>query len=122
MKLYRESHLGKRLPAYDGRKSLYTAGPLPFLSKEFKITLIDEDDGSGGQRYSELFSFLCPTLTIECLISFQLCAQYSILSFHQTHKCSFINLTASKGFIFRLSIYLFNEFSFDAGERGNLRL
>ncbi|KDP45800.1 hypothetical protein JCGZ_17407 [Jatropha curcas] len=50
VKLYRESHLGKRLPAYDGRKSLYTAGALPFISKEFKITLIDEDDGSGGQR------------------------------------------------------------------------
>lgn len=58
VKLYRESHLGKRLPAYDGRKSLYTAGPLPFPSKEFKITLIDEDDGSGGQRFFLSFSFL----------------------------------------------------------------
>ncbi|KAK1388135.1 Argonaute 1 [Heracleum sosnowskyi] len=50
VKLYRESHLGKRLPAYDGRKSLYTAGPLPFVNKEFKIVLTDEDDGSGGAR------------------------------------------------------------------------
>lgn len=49
--LYRESHLGKRLPAYDGRKSLYTAGPLPFVQKEFKITLIDDEDGPGGARY-----------------------------------------------------------------------
>lgn len=51
VKLYKESHLGKRLPAYDGRKSLYTAGPLPFVSKEFKITLVDEDDGSGSTRF-----------------------------------------------------------------------
>ncbi|KAL4574638.1 hypothetical protein LXL04_021474 [Taraxacum kok-saghyz] len=50
VKLYKDSHLGKRLPAYDGRKSLYTAGPLPFVSKDFKITLLDEDDGSGGAR------------------------------------------------------------------------
>lgn len=50
VKLYRESHLGKRLPAYDGRKSLYTAGPLPFVQKDFKITLIDDDDGPGGAR------------------------------------------------------------------------
>lgn len=50
--LYQESHLGKRLPAYDGRKSLYTAGPLPFISKEFRITLIDDDEGAGNQRYS----------------------------------------------------------------------
>ncbi|PSR96509.1 Protein argonaute like, partial [Actinidia chinensis var. chinensis] len=55
VKLYRESHLGKRLPAYDGRKSLYTAGPLPFISNEFKITLIDEDDGSGGPRREREF-------------------------------------------------------------------
>lgn len=49
--LYRESHLGKRLPVYDGRKSLYTAGPLPFTSKEFVIPLVDEDVGQGGARY-----------------------------------------------------------------------
>ncbi|KAF7124999.1 hypothetical protein RHSIM_Rhsim12G0136400 [Rhododendron simsii] len=55
VKLYKESHLGKRLPAYDGRKSLYTAGPLPFVSKEFKITLVDEDDGSGGPRREREF-------------------------------------------------------------------
>ncbi|KAK4253121.1 hypothetical protein QN277_010937 [Acacia crassicarpa] len=31
VRLYRESHLGRRLPAYDGRKGLYFAGPLPFI-------------------------------------------------------------------------------------------
>ncbi|XP_011003695.1 PREDICTED: protein argonaute 1-like [Populus euphratica] len=55
VKLYRESHLGKRLPAYDGRKSLYTAGALPFQAKDFKITLIDDDDGSGGPRREREF-------------------------------------------------------------------
>ncbi|CAA2961073.1 argonaute 1 [Olea europaea subsp. europaea] len=55
VKLYRESHLGKRLPAYDGRKSLYTAGPLPFVSKEFRIMLIDEEDGPGGTRREREF-------------------------------------------------------------------
>ncbi|CAA7399444.1 unnamed protein product [Spirodela intermedia] len=34
---YGESHLGKRQPVYDRRKGLYTAGPLPFDSKEFGI-------------------------------------------------------------------------------------
>ncbi|CAN1266715.1 Protein argonaute 1 [Linum perenne] len=53
--LYRESHLAKRLPAYDGRKSLYTAGPLPFTSKEFRITLVDEDDGTGAKRREREF-------------------------------------------------------------------
>lgn len=55
VRLYRESHLGKRLPAYDGRKSLYTAGALPFVSKEFKITLMDEEDGTGAPRREREF-------------------------------------------------------------------
>ncbi|KAK6925448.1 Protein argonaute, Mid domain [Dillenia turbinata] len=55
VKLYRESHLGMRLPAYDGRKSLYTAGSMPFQFKEFKITLIDEEDGSGNNRREREF-------------------------------------------------------------------
>ncbi|XVF46819.1 hypothetical protein PTKIN_Ptkin03bG0058800 [Pterospermum kingtungense] len=42
-KLYRASHLGGLSPAYDGRKSLYTAGALPFDSKEFVVKLIDDD-------------------------------------------------------------------------------
>ncbi|GFP81447.1 protein argonaute 1 [Phtheirospermum japonicum] len=50
-----ESYLGKRLPACDGRKSLYTVGPLPFLSKEFRITLIDEEDGQGSPRREREF-------------------------------------------------------------------
>jgi eukaryotic translation initiation factor 2C len=56
--LHRASYLGGRLPAYDGRKSLYTAGPLPFTSKEFQITLLDDDDGSGSQRsvFSQQYS------------------------------------------------------------------
>ncbi|KAL2555325.1 Protein argonaute 1 [Forsythia ovata] len=55
VKLHRESHLGKRLPAYDGRKSLYTAGPLPFVSKEFQIILIDEEDGPASSRRQREF-------------------------------------------------------------------
>ncbi|XP_022729133.1 protein argonaute 5-like isoform X2 [Durio zibethinus] len=47
-KMYKESHLGRRCPAYDGRKSLYTAGALPFESKEFVVKLIDEDRGGSS--------------------------------------------------------------------------
>ncbi|XVE59475.1 hypothetical protein DITRI_Ditri05aG0049000 [Diplodiscus trichospermus] len=42
IKSYKESHLGRRCPAYDGGKSLYTAGALPFDSEEFVVKLIDE--------------------------------------------------------------------------------
>lgn len=77
VKLYRESHLGKRLPVYDGRKSLYTAGPLPFTSKEFVISLVDEEEGPGGARYLLLISrlwevllFCCSSFIIFCIISY----------------------------------------------------
>ncbi|KAI3976434.1 hypothetical protein MKX01_008292 [Papaver californicum] len=45
--LYRNSQLGGRLPAYDGRHSLFTAGELPFTSRDFSIPLPNEDDGMG---------------------------------------------------------------------------
>ncbi|GAV78026.1 PAZ domain-containing protein/Piwi domain-containing protein/DUF1785 domain-containing protein [Cephalotus follicularis] len=52
-----ESHLGKRLPAYDGRKSLYTAGSLPFTGKEFVVNLEENDnrDRSSGPRREREF-------------------------------------------------------------------
>ncbi|GLT99539.1 hypothetical protein SLE2022_169740 [Rubroshorea leprosula] len=50
VRLYKESDLGMRLPAYDGRKSLYTAGELPFGWKEFTIKLVDEEDGINGPK------------------------------------------------------------------------
>ncbi|CAM0908526.1 unnamed protein product [Alopecurus aequalis] len=55
VRLHRATYLGGRLPAYDGMKSMYTAGPLPFTSKEFHITLLDEDDGSGQDRRERTF-------------------------------------------------------------------
>ncbi|OWM73716.1 hypothetical protein CDL15_Pgr026820 [Punica granatum] len=48
--LYGESHLGKRMPAYDGRKSLYTAGPFPFESKEFVVKLPERNDGGSSSK------------------------------------------------------------------------
>lgn len=53
IQLYRESHLGRRIPAYDGRKSLFTAGPLPFRSKEFSVKLVENEEhaeSSGSAR------------------------------------------------------------------------
>ncbi|KAK6913992.1 Piwi domain [Dillenia turbinata] len=50
VRLHKESDLGMRLPAYDGRKSLYTAGELPFVWKEFNIKLVDEEDGINGPK------------------------------------------------------------------------
>ncbi|KAL6839431.1 hypothetical protein ACP4OV_030701 [Aristida adscensionis] len=47
VRLYRASDLGMRLPAYDGRKNLYTAGTLPFDAREFVVRLADDDDGTG---------------------------------------------------------------------------
>uniref|UniRef100_A0A0D9ZEI7 Piwi domain-containing protein n=1 Tax=Oryza glumipatula TaxID=40148 RepID=A0A0D9ZEI7_9ORYZ len=43
IKLHGKTSLGGKLPAYDGRKSLYTAGSLPFESEEFVVKLIDPE-------------------------------------------------------------------------------
>ncbi|KAK2980658.1 hypothetical protein RJ640_011466 [Escallonia rubra] len=56
VKLYKDSDLGMRLPAYDGRKSLYTAGELPFSWKEFRIKLVDEENGTNGPKREREYS------------------------------------------------------------------
>ncbi|KAH0918481.1 hypothetical protein HID58_026141 [Brassica napus] len=50
VKTYGESHMAKKIPAYDGRKSLYTAGPLPFESKEFVVDLNDKKPAASSKR------------------------------------------------------------------------
>ncbi|KAJ4713652.1 Argonaute1d [Melia azedarach] len=45
--------LGKRLPACDVRKWLYTAVPLFFISKEIIITVLYKDDGYWTRRKKE---------------------------------------------------------------------
>lgn len=57
VKLHRDTDLGKRLPVYDGREALYTAGVLPFISKEFTVTLAEEDEGLGTIKY-EIYRIL----------------------------------------------------------------
>ncbi|XP_010510717.1 PREDICTED: protein argonaute 5 isoform X2 [Camelina sativa] len=49
-KTYKDSHLAGKTPAYDGRKSIYTAGALPFESKVFVVNLTEKRaDGSFGK-------------------------------------------------------------------------
>lgn len=43
VRLHKASYLGGRLPAYNGRKSVYTAGQLMFTSKDFHIKFLDHD-------------------------------------------------------------------------------
>ncbi|KAJ3687816.1 hypothetical protein LUZ61_016980 [Rhynchospora tenuis] len=43
VRAYRELYLGSRLPVYDGRSNLYTAGSLPFKRQSFRISLSHEN-------------------------------------------------------------------------------
>ncbi|KFK44936.1 hypothetical protein AALP_AA1G322100 [Arabis alpina] len=55
VRTFGESHLAQKIPAYDGRKSLYTAGPLPFVSKEFVVDLKDKKVDGGTSRKERQF-------------------------------------------------------------------
>ncbi|KAG9146474.1 hypothetical protein Leryth_011748 [Lithospermum erythrorhizon] len=52
VKEYRDTLLQRKMIAYDGSKSAYCAGPLPFTSKEFVITL-PEKDGRAREKKRE---------------------------------------------------------------------
>ncbi|RRT83522.1 hypothetical protein B296_00001709 [Ensete ventricosum] len=76
VRLYREIELGMKLPAYDGRKGLYTAGYLPFNSKEFVVKLVERDGSIGIARsvaivlisLSSCFLFL-PAISMQKVIN-----------------------------------------------------
>lgn len=53
VKLHRETDLGARLPVYDGKRNLYTAGLLPFTSKEFRVILVDDCEGFESTKENE---------------------------------------------------------------------
>ncbi|KAG6505127.1 hypothetical protein ZIOFF_037475 [Zingiber officinale] len=50
VKAHKDKALGRRMPAYDGRKNLYTAGTFPFESKEFTVSL-PENDGRKAKDF-----------------------------------------------------------------------
>nr|CAB3493686.1 unnamed protein product [Digitaria exilis] len=45
-----KQYLGGRLPVYDGRKSLFTAGPLPFKDREFVLMLTNPERANLGTK------------------------------------------------------------------------
>ncbi|TVU45670.1 hypothetical protein EJB05_05163, partial [Eragrostis curvula] len=49
VKLYKQ-HMDGRMPVYDGRAGLYTAGPLPFNAKEFVLRLTNPDRANMGEK------------------------------------------------------------------------
>lgn len=51
VKVHRNTDLGMKLPVYDGRRGLYTAGKLPFTSKQFSVTIVDDLDWVGITKY-----------------------------------------------------------------------
>ena len=71
VRMYRQSHLDGRLPAYDGSKSLYTAGALPFTSKTFEITLQDEEEALGGGQVAPRYA-VALIFVLKCVHNFVL--------------------------------------------------
>lgn len=43
-------YLDGRLPVYDGRKGLFTAGPLPFKTKDFNLKLTNPERANQGEK------------------------------------------------------------------------
>ena len=51
-----KQYLGGRLPVYDGKKSLFTAGPLPFKAKKFVLMLTNPERANQGYDSTRLIS------------------------------------------------------------------
>ena len=66
--MYGKTGLGGKLLAYDGRKSLYTAGSFPFSSMEFEVKYVDPEKEEEERSAQILVSaFLQYILCKNCL-------------------------------------------------------
>lgn len=65
VKLHKD-YLNGRLPVYDGRKGLFTAGPLPFKTKEFVLELTNPERANQG--YGVVFCFQAHACSLYVLI------------------------------------------------------
>uniref|UniRef100_A0A0D9VXH8 Uncharacterized protein n=1 Tax=Leersia perrieri TaxID=77586 RepID=A0A0D9VXH8_9ORYZ len=45
-----QQYMDGRSPVYDGRKGLFTAGPLPFTNREFVVKIANPDRGNQGEK------------------------------------------------------------------------
>ncbi|KNA05809.1 hypothetical protein SOVF_186940 [Spinacia oleracea] len=75
-----ESSLGNRIPAYDGNKSLYTAGPLPFTSKDFVVKIVKQ---RGGRPESEVQKFQV-TIKLACKVDIHFLQEYLLGRFSES--------------------------------------
>ncbi|XP_024966350.1 protein argonaute PNH1-like isoform X2 [Cynara cardunculus var. scolymus] len=74
VKVHRNTDLGMKLPVYDGRRALYTAGRLPFTSKGFTVTLVDDLDWIGITKERQF------KVTIEFAAHASMCQLHELLS------------------------------------------
>ncbi|PWA60381.1 Argonaute/Dicer protein, PAZ [Artemisia annua] len=74
IKVHRNTDLGMKLPVYDGRRALYTAGSLPFISKQFAVTIVDDLEWIGITKQREF------TVTIEFVAHASMCQLRELLS------------------------------------------
>jgi eukaryotic translation initiation factor 2C len=122
---YRKSHFSNLTPAYDGRKSLYTAGELPFLSKDFEVTLPDKDKvGEPGSSSSKARRDRKFTVTIKWAAKLdiyhlkQFIARKQMEAPHETIQLLDVVLRATPSQIYTVVGRSF--FSTDLGKKGEL--
>ncbi|GJS59330.1 argonaute/Dicer protein, PAZ [Tanacetum coccineum] len=64
---YKASHLGNHGFAYDGNKSAFAAGPLPFKNKEFVIVVPEKDGHDSSSQLLRVTNMYNPQETIQAL-------------------------------------------------------
>lgn len=74
VKIHKNTDLGMKLPVYDGRRALYTAGTLPFISKKFTVTISDDLEWIGITKQREF------TVTIEFVAHASMCQLRELLA------------------------------------------
>lgn len=88
VKFYGKSSLGGKLVVYDGRTTLYTAGPLPFEAQKFVVKMVLTADENKG-RSDCTCTYAHFSLTLQDCLSMQLFTHFKFTGWRPSLRSQF---------------------------------
>lgn len=83
IKLYGKSSLGGKLAVYDGRTTLYTAGPLLFESQKFVVKMVLTENENKGRSDCTYAHF---SVTLQTCLSMQLFTHFKFIGWKPSSR------------------------------------
>ncbi|GJS59326.1 argonaute 1-like protein [Tanacetum coccineum] len=116
---YKASHLGNHGFAYDGNKSAFAAGPLPFKNKEFVIVVPEKDRHDSSSQLLRVTNMYNPQETIQALdIALKEVASHELSAWQVVSTCcrDSVKSASNRNGAYSVLVYMSNAHQAETGQ------